>query len=282
MNSTGKRMSEERRELISAALLIAPAVALGVLAMILHGLSPALWGQQIAAWAAFALLAWPAKRAAARISARVWSVLLLLFLAASLMGQEAGGARRWVNLGIVHANAAHLVLPALLTVLCRVKNPLPALLGAAAILSFQPDLMQMTAFLAASAPLLRRLEDKQLWGSILILGLLAVRCLNAPTALEPLSYCEGILDILAQTLPLLKTIGWVALAAVPVILLIGFAEEGERRLLSVAIYYAVSILFAASGESPVLFMGFGLSPIAGYYLAYVCHGAAERPDISAA
>lgn len=281
MTGAYKRIPADLRELMMAALLVFPAVALGVLAMIMGGVSPSLWGQQIGAWAVLALLAWPARRIAARIPARIWSVLLLLFLTASLFGQEAGGARRWVNLGVFHANAAHLVLPALLTLMCRMKRPLPVLLGAAAVLSFQPDLVQMTAFIAASALLLRKLEEKQLWGSVLILGLLAVRCFNAPTMLEPVIYCEGILDMLGGTLKLLRTIGWIALAAIPAVLMIGFAEEGEQRLLSVSIYYAVSILFAVSGECPVLFMGFGLSPIAGYFLAYICNAAEERTDASA-
>lgn len=280
MTGVQKSIPADLRELMIAALLIFPAVALGVLAMILGGVSPALWGQQIGAWAAFALLAWPARRIAARIPARIWSALLLLFLMASLFGEEAGGARRWVNLSVFQANAAHLVLPALLTLMCKMKRPLPVLLGAAAVLSFQPDLVQITAFIAASSPFMRKLEEKQLWGSVLILGLLAVRCFNAPTTLEPVIYCEGILDMLGGTLKLLKTIGWIALAAIPALLMIGFAEEGERRLLSVSIYYAVSMFFAVSGECPVLFMGFGLSPIAGYFLAYVCHAAEEWTNTS--
>lgn len=250
------------------ALLILPAVLLGVLTMASGGVSPVLWGQQLAAWLVFALLAYVLQRAAGRISDEAWSVLLLLPLVSALTGDGLDGVKRWLDLGIFQINAGLLVLPALLLVLHRLSAPFPMLLAAAAILSFQPDLSQLTAFIAAVLPILWRHRGKRFWvlGSILVLFALEIRCLCSPVMLEPAAYCEGILTMLRGISPLLPIAGFVSLAAIPSFFAFGFLKNRRPYLLSLSVYYAVSLLFTLSGNDPVLFMGFGLSPIAGYFL----------------
>lgn len=278
MTYTNKHSAGTNSERIFHALLILPAVVLGVLAMIYAGISPALWGQQLAAWAFFALLIWPMQRVFDRIPRGVLGVLLFIPLAATLFGEEAGGARRWIDLGVFNANAAMLVLPALLVVLCREKCLWPIMLAAAVVLSLQPDLPQLIAFGAAAMVALWRGEIRwrQRVGSVVLLSLLVIRCMYAPVLLEPVSYCEGILALLGEISPLLSAAGWAALAAVPAAQLIRFFKRRETHALSLAVYYAAGLLFA--GKSPVMFMGFGLSPIAGYNLAYLCKAAADRGD----
>ena len=138
-----------KAQVFICALMILPAVALGTAAMICGDVSPLLWGQQAAAWTILALLTGLLHRTAMRISAEVLSAFFLIFLAVTLLGQEAGGARRWVNLIVFHVNAAHLILPALIAVSHSLKKPWIALLSAALILSFQPDFSQLTALCAA-------------------------------------------------------------------------------------------------------------------------------------
>ena len=90
-----KRTDQKQSDACSipiAALVILPAILLGVLAMIAGKEPPVLWGQQLAAWLILAFLAWLLRRFAVRIPAYVWDVLLLLLLAASLLGQEIGRA----------------------------------------------------------------------------------------------------------------------------------------------------------------------------------------------
>ena len=259
--------------LVGYALLILPAVALGILAMMRAGVPVALWGQQAAAWVVLALLACLLRRAARRISADTWGVLLLLFLAVSLLGEETGGARRWVNLGVFNVNAAMLVLPALIVMLSKTGYPCPLLIGAAAVVAVQPDLSQLLALSAAGIPaLLRRGRRLQAFGCVLFLAVLGVRCISMPVTAEPVPYCEGILDLLGGVSAELRLAGWAALALVPAALMMWYFVGRNMQALSLALYYAVLLLFVPVGEYPVPFMGFGLSPIAGYYLAYVCGG----------
>jgi len=252
----------------SAALIILPSVALGVLAMIVGGVSPALWGQQAAAWLVLGLLAFALRRAAARIPDAVWSAALLLFLALSLLGQEVGGARRWVNLIVFHAHAAMLVLPALLVVLGRANMPYPALLASAAVLCVQPDMTQLAAFSAAALPVLWRRRGNLRFACAAALAGMIILCLQRPVQIEPVPYCEGILTMLRERSALLAAAGVIALWAVPARWAFGFLAQRRTYMLSLAVYYAVWMLLSASGHCPVPLMGFGLSPIAGYYLAH--------------
>ena len=83
----GQRTGRWRLE---QAGLIFPAVALGVLAMIHGGVPPVLWGQQIAAFFVFALLANGLRHAGRRAPAAAWTALLLLVLALFAPGRRGG------------------------------------------------------------------------------------------------------------------------------------------------------------------------------------------------
>ena len=98
---------------IRYALLILPAIALGVFVMAYSGSSPVLWGQQIAAWLLFSLLSIRLCRAAKRIPPALWSILFLTALIATLFHTGLNGVKRWLDLGVLNVNAALLVLPAL-------------------------------------------------------------------------------------------------------------------------------------------------------------------------
>ena len=132
------------------ALIILPAISLGVFAMAQNGISSVLWGQQAAWWCAGLLLALFMRRAATLMKPTLLTVLFMLFLLATLFGEAVDGVKRWVDLGIFNVNAAMLILPAMITMLYRIKFPRTALLITAVLLSIQPDLSQLAAFSAAA------------------------------------------------------------------------------------------------------------------------------------
>lgn len=259
------------RRIIPYAAVILPSLALGVLAMIAGGVSPMLWGQQIAAFVVFVLLAAVVGRSLRRVPAAVCAAVLVLVLFATLFGVETGGARRWLDLAVFNVNAAMLVLPALLILLGGMELPYPALLCAGGILALQPDASQLTALCAAVMPVLWRHRRKRIWNAVAILVLAAcmIRGYTIPVTMEPVSYCEGVLALLGELSPALMAAGALSLALVPALWALRFRRERAVPLLSLTIYYAVTMLFALFGEYPMPFMGFGLSPIAGYWLAYL-------------
>lgn len=249
-------------------LIPLPAILLGVLAMIHAGVSPLFWGSQIAIWAICFLLSKPLSRALHSASSSVWSVLFLAILASTLLFKPVGNARRWIDLGIISVNGAMLVLPALILLLDRIEYPFALLIAGASILSFQPDLCQLIAFAAASIPFLWQRRNRRIAvsGSVLALAALIIRCLRTPITLEPVNYCEGILAMLSSLSPLLAAAGVLSLIAIPMYFVCLFGQSKQAVPLALALYYVMTLLTICTGVAPVPFMGYGLSPIVGYFL----------------
>lgn len=270
----------EWRCIAKYAAVILPSVALGVLAMVCGGVSPVMWGQQIAAFVVFALLAGLLGRTLRRLPAAACAAVLVLVLGVTLFGAEAGGARRWLDLLVFNVNAAMLVIPALLMLLGGMERPYPALICAAAILALQPDASQLTAFAAAVLPVLWLRRKNVLWSAVTLLALAVclLRAFSVPVVMEPVEYCEGILEMLRGISPLLMAAGVLALALVPAFWAVRFGRDRSILMLSLAIYYAAAMLFGLSGAYPMPIMGFGLSPIAGFYLTCLFVPLAERKE----
>ncbi len=268
MNASDRHF--EKNTIVKPALIILPAVLSGVFAMIAGHEPPVRCGLQLAAWLIFALAAWLLRHFALQVPVYIWVVLLLILLAATLFGHGTEGVRRWLDLGVISINASMLVLPALIIILYRMKFPYPFIICAAAILCFQPDISQLTGFCAGTLPLIWQRDTNRKWkaGMLLCFCILAGICLFIPAEILPVPYSEGILTMLGNISELWLTIGWAVLLIIPLFFGYGYCKQKSRPLLSLAIYYMVTILFILTGRYPVPFMGFGLSPIAGYWLAY--------------
>lgn len=265
-----KSKNDTRHSYWVSVLIILPAVILGMVVMIVGGVSPVLWGQQLAAFAVFALLCL-LRRAAQRVPSIVWILVLLAGLVSTLFFSAVGGAKRWLDLGPLNINAAMLVIPALLLLIGNMKRPHLFVILVAAVLCLQPDLSQLAAFSLGILPILWKQRKNVCWAivSLVLLVLFAIRCINTSVELESVAYCEGILRMVGEISPLLMMVGGVALALIPGYFIYRVFRTRSTVMLGLAIYYAVAILFSITGEYPVPFMGFGISPIAGYWLVLV-------------
>ena len=164
-----------------------------------------------------------------------------------------------------------LVLPALIVLLCSTPKAEPLLLPVAAVLCFQPDDSQLTAFSLAMLPILCRRRKQGIWftASLAFLLICTLWCISIPTTLEPVAYCEGILDMLGHFSPMLKIAGWMALILIPAWFVWCFVRCRTLWTLCLAVYYLCAILFSINGQYPVPFMGFGISTLGGYWLVYL-------------
>ena len=95
------------------AVMIFPAVALGLIAMVAESVSAALWMQQAAAFVIFTMLGL-ISRSVQRKHSFIWVSVCAAALSATLFFPPVGGARRWLDLGIFNVNAGMLLLPSLL------------------------------------------------------------------------------------------------------------------------------------------------------------------------
>jgi hypothetical protein len=206
-----------------------------------------------------------------------WMPLILLaVLLLSLLSFSTSGPHRWVNIGGCRLYVAALVLPAVTLLLARAlrtehtKWHMPILMtfAIAACLAIQPDASQITAFaLAASVAVLY--ASKHLFAKLFTVIGLAALCTYAwlqPDPLVPVPYVEGVLDI-ARTAGAINFFAALLVILTPPLLMAWLARaSGSQSLIIVAIYYMAINILAFFQLTPMPFLGFGASPILGYFI----------------
>jgi hypothetical protein len=167
------------------------------------------------------------------------------------------------------------MLPALLVVLAEARwvVSVVAAFTALLVLLLQPDAAQATSFCAGWIALAAARRERGAMGVMLAGVAIAVASLFRSNPLGPVPHVEGILGMAAAQ-------GWVmaggsllSVAALP----LAFMLCCERPLgFALAVYTAGTLCAAGLGDYPVPMLGYGVSPILGYYFA-VAAGAAPQP-----
>ena len=277
MTTEAQRTSPRRT---TPFFLLAPVPALlsGVLVMQASGVPAALWGQNLAAWAAGMLLCLAVGRTRTSPARERWAdvvaVLAVAARAATLLDPGVQGVHRWVKLGPVRLHAAAVLLPLLLAALAtlaRVRGWWASTVVAACValaLFLQPDAAQATAFAAGAMVLLLPGADGRLprLAGLLPLPLLAVLAWRREDPLAPVPHVEDILGLAAGL-----GAGWgvaaaASLALLPAPFLLAGRGAGSRVGLALGTYVAVACLAPIAGTFPVPVVGYGVSPILGYLL----------------
>jgi hypothetical protein len=139
----------------------------------------------------------------------------------------------------------------------------------ALLLLMQPDAAQATAFAGAAFTLLvmNKQRSGATWAALLVIAGLAAWTWTRSDPLAPVPYVEGIVGLARASGPIWLIGAIVALAVLP--LPFFFAPAGAHAGIARAlgVYICVCILAPASGNFPVPLLGFGLSPILGYFIA---------------
>lgn len=142
-------------------------------------------------------------------------------------------------------------------------------LGVTMALFLQPDAAQATAFAVGSVILLlpdaRRSAPRLLClASIAVIaGLSWLR----RDPLAPVPHVEEIVGLAGDMGPGWAVLAVVSLALLPVPFLLSGRRPGSRAALAVGAYVGITCLAPLVGSFPVPVMGFGASPILGYFLA---------------
>lgn len=266
-----------------------PALILGVVAMRQLGVSTRAWSINLAA-TAVGMLIWalvrrlpPPSRPATRafLTAASLIAILLPFAAAGMLG-----VHRWIAVAGLRLHASAIVAPLIILAVAAAASrttALPLAIGAAGvmILALQPDAAQATSLAAACAVVLVLAPMKPVRQLLSVVVLTAVSAVSffRHDPLPPVAHVEGIFGVVSS-----GGVGWAVLATVALLLLaVPFfvAWHRHRRVMALAagVYVAMTILAPAWGTFPVPVMGFGASPILGYFLALaVGTGGPSRTD----
>lgn len=285
-----------RRGALSAGLTACaplPALIIGIVAMRHLGVSSAAWSINIAV-TAFGLLIWavgrrlpPPTRATRAFFAAASMVTILLPFAS----EGIAGVHRWVSVAGLRLHASAIVAP--LIIFCVAAAASRGIGGAlalgatgTAILALQPDAAQATSLAAACAVALvrtRTTQTRDVLLSVAVLVALAAASFLRHDPLPPVAHVEGIFVAAASKGPEWTALATVALLLLPIPFFAAWRRHRKPTALALGVYVAMTLLAPAWGTFPVPVMGYGASPILGYFIALALGvGAPSRSEEASA
>jgi cell division protein FtsW (lipid II flippase) len=252
-----------------------PALILGVLAMRQIGERTAS-SMNLAACGVglllFAVLRYPASPAhrSAWYFATMCSVAFIL---ATFAQDGLDGVHRWIVLGNFRLHASAVVAPVIIGCVATAPRRYLAIVIAAAtamILALQPDAAQTTSFAAGCGVILAcdpKLGRRERIGSFLALIACSMVSIVRADPLKPVRHVEGIFGLVSARGP-----AWTLLAAIALILLsvpyfLAWTRRHDPLTLALGVYVAMITIAPTWGTFPVPIMGYGVSPILGYFIA---------------
>lgn len=266
------------RKLITFTLTI-PSIAIGVLAMYQNHVPFAIWGQNIGCLILMSVISFLLITHKSNIAGNRYNQLLLpaaicaLILPFANQGME--GVHRWISIGAVKLNVAMIVLPMILLELYQVlKIRGLTYAGVSAfiillVLFFQPDASQLTGF-AISVMIMLSLNTRSKKIRFLITGVSVLFIVLSWIRLDhlpPVNYVERILVMVADMGWIWFVSGVISLAILPAPFLLLPPKNAVSVSRYIGCYYIVILLSTLFGNFPVPLMGYGISPIVGYYLS---------------
>ena len=203
------------------------------------------------------------------------AILGLLILTFANQGVE--GVHRWISIGIVRINVAMIILPLTLIELWNTFQTKDLWFGGGVafgivlILFFQPDASQLAGFAIPVMIMLGgKTKSKIVRLSIFcILSSFVVFSWIFLDNLPPVSYVEKILDMVAGMGVVWLILGVISLVILPTPFLLFPPKNAKPISRYIGCYYIIVIFSTLLGNFPVPLMGYGISPIIGYYLSLI-------------
>lgn len=195
--------------------------------------------------------------------------LLLTFLAAGVMG-----VHRWLPIGGFRLHAGAVIAPILIVLIAALARRQSIAATAIAVVSttvlaLQPDAAQATSMAVAAAIILTR-ELRQrahvLTALTLLLGASVLSFVKVDP-LPPVPHVEGIFEAVASMGAAWALGGALSLLLLPLPFFVLWASSRNSVPLALGAYIGLTVLAPAWGTFPVPVMGYGVSPILGYFLA---------------
>ena len=267
------RSKDFRTLFLSVICLLIPCL-FGVIGMVKQHISMAIWIQNPLFILVLAFLWMFLIRIPIKWNFHAVTLASVLLLGFTFLGPSMDGVHRWLKFPFFTLNLSAIVMPITIVALYRLMEEekvgfsVACILLIALMLYLQPDASQLLAF---SIPILMgliRSKRSRLikFGVCVLLLFLTWQSWLHLDALPPVNYTEGVFALLKDSSILLYGIGIVALLWVPVYFLLASMGKVRAVCLGIAAYYWLMIASTWMGNFPVPFMGYGISPILGFYI----------------
>jgi cell division protein FtsW (lipid II flippase) len=270
-----------------------PALIVGALIMRQHDVPSSRWGLNLIGGllsaAICAVFLARSRTAMSKTAAIINACLATGALAATFAMAGSMGVHRWIPIGPLTVHAGAVFLPVLIVALGMLDafggrlrwRPLLLAVAVAMLLLLQPDAAQATAFAGAAFTLLIANKERATapWAAALVIAGLAAWTWARPDPLLPVPYVEGIVGLARQSGPAWLIASIAALALLPLPFFLGPIGCRPAVARALGVYLCICILAPLFGHFPVPLVGFGLSPIVGYFVALGSLRLCDSPGV---
>lgn len=259
-------------------IITLPSISIGAVAMYNNKVSTFIWGQNIACFVIAALISYfvISNKFKTR-SSRFYSISILislLLITLTYMCPGINGVHRWVSIGIIKFNVSMIVLPVIIIALWKLHQikslwfTITIIIAIAILLAIQPDASELTGFAIPMMVMLCSRTDKKLLRAFTmgILSILVILSWVFLDNLPPVAYVERIVSLLSNMGLIWLVFGIISLVILPVPFIFFSLKNLKLPSIGVGLYFLIILVSTLVGNFPVPLMGYGISPIIGYFI----------------
>lgn len=254
-----------------------PAIIIGAVAMKLNNIPTSIFIQNILCFVILGagyFFMQKSKYKIHKTEPLVFIIISIVVLVFTFISSGLEGVHRWVSVGPMQLYVSVIVVPVIIINLWsllqegKIMIAMISIMCVSVILTLQPDASMMTAFSVSSIILSWNKIKKFLRFLVTVfLGGLTVVTWIFLDGLEPVPYVEGIFKMVIDMGILGLILGVISLAVL-IIPFVAFPPK-KNKIVSICfgIYFIIILISNVFGNFPVPLMGYGISPIIGYFIS---------------
>lgn len=259
-------------------IITIPSITIGAIAMYHNKISIIIWTQNIACLLIAGFISYFAVSNKIKMirskTNGIFILIPLLLLILTLISPGMNGVHRWVSIGIINFNVSMIVLPIIIIELWKLSQikglrfTVVITMAISILLAIQPDASQLTGFSIPMMIILCSNTDKKCLRSFIV-GILSILIILSWVFLDNLpavAYVERIVNLLANMGLIWLIIGVISLAILPIPFMLFPPKNLKLPSICVGLYFIIILVSTLFGNFPVPLMGYGISPVIGYYI----------------
>ncbi|WP_435357862.1 hypothetical protein [Emticicia sp. SJ17W-69] len=253
-----------------------PATITGVYTMIYFNAPKQLWIINLTSVLIFSLLAFLFFKDRLRIkniNSKLILFLAIILLFGTFFNKGIDDVHRWLNFGSIKLNVGLIISPVVLLLISRETNVYyccAAFTLVTILFLLQPDASLVTAFsISATILMIDKLKNKVIIIIFILLVLLSVAfSWYFLDNLKPANYVEDIMSLTERISPYLFIISLFSLFILVLPFFLGQFKK-DKLIISLGCYFILLITSSFIGNFPVMIIGYGFSPIIGYFIGLI-------------
>lgn len=260
-------------------IITMPSITIGAIAMFYNKIPSFIWAQNmifLALGGCISFLGVSSKfnmRKSKFYGIPILIPLLLIIL--TFVNPGISGVHRWLSIGIIKFNVSMIIIPILIIELWKLSQikslsfTIVTTIIISILLLIQPDASNLTGFAIPMIIMLCGKIDKKIH-RLLMAGILSIFIILTWVFLDslpPVTYVEGILNLLANMGLIWLVLGLLSLIILPVPFILFPPKNFKLPSICVGLYFIIILISTLYGNFPVPLMGYGISPIIGYLIS---------------